>query len=251
MNVETSEGIFTITINRPEALNALNRSLLSELNSVLDNVPTGVGAVIITGAGKAFVAGADISEMAIMTPKQAEEFAKLGQNVFSKIANLPVPAIAAVNGYALGGGCELALACDIRIASEKAKFGQPEVGLGITPGFGATQRLPRIVGEAKAKELIFTGAIIDANEAFRIGLANKVVPLESLIAESRLVAKTIMEKGPIAIAKSKCAINEGANASLQAGMEIEARLFGECFGPEQKEGMKAFSEKRKPAFKRQ
>lgn len=249
VSVETSEGICTLTISRPEALNALNRSLLSDLNSAVDSIPKDAGALIVTGAGKAFVAGADISEMANIAPKEAEEFAKFGQGVFSKIANLNIPVIAAVNGYALGGGCELALACDIRIASDRAKFGQPETGLGITPGFGATQRLPSIVGAAKAKELIFTGAVIDANEAFRIGLANKVVPAEKLMEEARLTAKAILEKGPIAISKSKQAI--GAYARPENGFEIEAKLFGECFGPEQKEGMKAFLEKRKPCFKRQ
>ncbi len=248
--MENFEGVCTLTINKPEALNALNRSVLAEMSAALDSIPEGAGALIVTGAGKAFVAGADISEMANMAPKEAEEFARFGQSVFSKIANLPVPVIAAVNGYALGGGCELALACDIRIASEKAKFGQPEVGLGIIPGFGGTQRLARAVGEAKAKELIFTGAIVDANEALRIGLVNRVAPPEKLMEEARALAKTIMEKGPTAVRQAKKAISEGAGLPLEEGMELEARLFGECFETQdQKEGMRAFIEKRKPGFK--
>ena len=247
---ETLEGICTLTINRPEALNALNRSVLAEIDAALDSVPEGAGALIVTGTGKVFVAGADIAEMVGMTRAQAEEFSRLGQGVFSKLANMEMPVIVAVNGYALGGGCELALACDIRIASEKAKFGQPEVGLGIIPGFGGTQRLARAVGEAKAKELIFTGAIVDANEALRIGLVNRVAPPEKLMEEARALAKTIMEKGPTAVRQAKKAISEGAGLPLEEGMELEARLFGECFETQdQKEGMRAFVEKRKPGFK--
>lgn len=249
VDMEISEAICTLTINRPEALNALNRSVLAEMDAALDSVPEGAGALIITGAGKAFVAGADIPEMAAMAPKEAEEFSRLGQGVFSKLASMNMPVVAAVNGYALGGGCELALACDIRIASEKAKFGQPEVGLGIIPGFGGTQRMVRAAGEAKAKELIFTGAVIDASEALRIGLVNKVVPPEKLIEESRALVKAIMEKGPAAIRLAKSAIDGGAGLPLEKGLELEARLFGECFATSnQKEGMRAFAEKRKPAF---
>ncbi len=248
--MENLEGICTLTINRPEALNALNRSVLAEIDAALDSVPEGAGALIVTGTGKVFVAGADIAEMVGMTRAQAEEFSRLGQGVFSKLANMEMPVIVAVNGYALGGGCELALACDIRIASEKAKFGQPEVGLGIIPGFGGTQRLARAVGEAKAKELIFTGAIVDANEALRIGLVNRVAPPEKLMEEARALAKTIMEKGPTAVRQAKKAISEGADLPLDEGMKVEARLFGECFETQdQKEGMRAFVEKRKPGFK--
>lgn len=242
--LEKSDGICVLTINRPESLNALNMTVLEELDGILDEISEeDIKVLIITGAGRAFVAGADISEMINMNPEGAEEFSKMGQRVFSRIENLKIPVIAAISGYALGGGCELASACDIRIASEKAKFGQPEVNLGIIPGFGGTQRLRRIVGEGKAKELIFTGAIIDANEALRIGLVNKVVPSEKLMEEAKAMAVTIMEKGPFAIKHAKKAIGAGT-------FELESKLFGECFKTEdQKEGMKAFIEKRKPAFK--
>jgi len=210
-----------------------------------------VGIVIITGAGeKAFVAGADIKEMKDMSPLEARNFMHFGQGVFNDIENLPKPTIAAVNGFALGGGCELALSCDMIIASEKAKFGLPEVTLGIHPGFGGTQRLPRLIGSAKAKELIFTGKMIDANEALRIGLVNKVVPPENLMDVAKALAQKILKNGQLAIRLVKSAINAGLNVPLEKGLAYEAVTQGLAFTTEDKnEGLEAFLEKRKPNFK--
>lgn len=257
MNFESivlnKEGnVAVVSINRPKALNALNSSVLNELNQVIDIIEqdSEIYLLILTGEGKAFVAGADISEMSNMNAQQGKEFAKKGMNVFRRIEELTIPTIALVNGFALGGGCELAMACDIRIASEKAKFGQPEVGLGITPGFGGTQRLPRLVGLAKAKELIFTADMIDAQEALNIGLVNKVTPVEELMNEGMLMASKIASKGQIAVRYSKEAINSGMQTDIDTAMDIEANLFGLCFAnDDQKEGMTAFMEKRKPEFK--
>ncbi|HHW57471.1 MAG TPA: short-chain-enoyl-CoA hydratase [Clostridia bacterium] len=252
VKMELKEGTALITIDRPKFLNALNRETLKELDQILEEVKANeeAKAVIITGAGeKAFVAGADISEMKDMKPLEAKEFGEFGQKVFRKIELMKKPVIAAVNGYALGGGCELAMACDIRIASHNAKFGQPEVGLGIIPGFGGTQRLPRIVGISKAKELIYTGDMIDAEEALRIGLVSKVVEQNKLLEETYKIAKKIMTKGMIAISLAKEAINASIDTVIDTGMSYEAKAFAVCFATEdQKEGMAAFLEKRAPKF---
>ncbi len=252
IKLELNEGVSLIAIDRPKSLNALNLETLKEIDQALEEVKENeeVKVVIITGAGeKAFVAGADISEMKDMNPLKAKEFAEFGQKVFRKIELMKKPVIAAVNGYALGGGCELAMACDIRIASHNAKFGQPEVGLGIIPGFGGTQRLPRIVGMSKAKELIYTGDMIDAEEALIIGLVSKVVEQEKLLEEAYNIAKKIMSKGMIAVRLAKEAINIGINADIETGMSYEAKAFAVCFATEdQKEGMAAFLEKRAPKF---
>lgn len=249
---ENEDGIGIVTINRPKALNALNKEVLVNLGKIMDEVAadSSVKVVIITGSGeKSFVAGADITEMQPLTAVEGREFGRLGQAVNSKIEKLPQPVIAAVNGFALGGGCELAMACDIRIASENAKFGQPEVSLGIPPGFGGTQRLPRLVGKGRAKELLFTGDMIDATEAYRVGLVNKVVAPADLMDIARAMAQKITAKAPIAVQLCKVAVNEGLEMGLESGVSYEAEVFGLCFATEdQKEGMKAFTEKRKPSF---
>lgn len=252
--VLSKEGnIAVITINRPKALNALNTETLLELNNVIEAVELDdeVYAVILTGAGeKAFVAGADISEMKNMTVVEGRKFGKLGNKVFRRIENLEKPVIAALNGFTLGGGCELAMSCDIRIASTKAKFGQPEAGLGITPGFGGTQRLARLVGMGMAKELIFTGKMIDANEALRIGLVNSVFEPEKLMEEARALANSIAFNAPIAVRLCKSAINRGIQCDIDTALMYETEVFGECFATEdQKEGMTAFVERRAKNFK--
>jgi enoyl-CoA hydratase len=249
---EKDNAIGFVTINRPKVLNALNAATINELDRLLDEIAKddSIGVVIVTGSGeKAFVAGADIAEMATKSAIEGRKWGKLAQAVFNKLENLPQPVIAAVNGYALGGGCELAMACDIRIASEKANFGQPEVTLGVIPGFAGTQRLPRLVGKGRAKEMLFTGGMIDAAEAHRIGLANKVVAPEELIAAARGMAEKIMSRGPVAVQLCKAAVNEGLDMDLESGMAYEAEVFGLCFATaDQKEGMSAFMEKRKAAF---
>ena len=249
---ETDRGIGIITLNRPQALNALNYALLQELDSLLDRIAGDdtVKAVIITGAGeKAFVAGADITEMLPLSAIEGRSWAKFGQKVFNKLENLAQPVIAAVNGFALGGGCELAMACDLRIAADKARFGQPEVTLGIVPGFAGTQRLPRLVGKGRAKELIFTGDLIDANEAYRIGLVNKVTASSELMASARALAGKIISRAGIAVKLSKAAVNEGMNMDIKSGIAYEAEVFGLCFATkDQKEGMTAFVEKRNARF---
>ncbi|HCX03738.1 MAG TPA: crotonase [Clostridiales bacterium] len=250
--VEKSDKICKISFNRPKALNALNTEVLEELDKLLDEIEKDdeTFVVVFTGEGKAFVAGADIGEMKDKNLIEGKKFAQLGHKVFRKIELLEKPVIAAVNGYALGGGCELAMSCDIRIAGEKAKFGQPEVGLGITPGFGGTQRLSRLVGSAKAKELIFTADTISAQEAEKIGLVNKVVSQEELIRETMNMANKIATKGQVAVRFSKNAINRGIETDIDTALDIEINLFGMCFATEdQKEGMKAFTEKRKAEFK--
>ncbi|WP_350345101.1 short-chain-enoyl-CoA hydratase [Proteinivorax tanatarense] len=244
--------IAVLSINRPKALNALNEELLQELNIAIDKicVDKEINVLILTGEGKSFVAGADITQMQKKTSDEARNFAELGMKVFRKIELMDTPVIAAVNGFALGGGCELALACDIRLASSKAKFGQPEVGLGITPGFGGTQRLPRIIGEAKAKELIFTGSMVDAETAKNIGLVNNVFEPDTLLDEAFKLAKKIAANGSLSVKYSKAAINKGLQMDLDSAMELEKDLFALCFASEQqKEGMAAFVEKRKPNFK--
>jgi len=250
--LEVDDRVATVTINRPGALNALNTETLSELDTAFWEIASdaGIYAVIITGAEeKAFVAGADISEMRDMTPVEGRSFGILGNRVFRKIETLPVPVIAAVNGFALGGGCELALACDIRYASEKAKFGQPEVGLGIIPGFGGTQRLPRLVGTGNAKELLYTGKIINAAEALRIGLVNKITEPDALMTEAKTLAEAIAAQAPIAVRQTKSAVNSGLQADINSALALEAESFGLCFSTaDQKEGMTAFLEKRPKTF---
>lgn len=246
------ENIAFITLNRPKALNALNIETLNELDSAVRRagMDDEVKAVIITGEGRAFVAGADIAQMRGLTVQEGRDMTMLGQNVFDRIENLDKPVIAAVNGFALGGGCELAMACDIRVASDKAKFGQPEVNLGIIPGFGGTQRLPRLVGKGTAKYLIFTGDMIPAEEALRIGLVDKVVPGEELMDTAVSIAKTIMSKAPISIKMAKHAINNGMNVDLKSGIAYEAEAYTTSFGTEDRiEGMSAFTEKRPAVFK--
>ena len=240
-----------ITINREKALNALNSTVLDELNATLDAVNLDeTRCLILTGAGqKSFVAGADIGEMSTLTKAEGEAFGKKGNDVFRKLETFPIPVIAAINGFALGGGCELSMCCDIRIASNKAKLGQPEVGLGITPGFSGTQRLPRIVGMGVAKELIYTADIINAEEAYRIGLVNKVVEPEALMDTAMAMAQKIAKKAPIAVKYSKEAINRGMQTDIDSAIAIEANLFGLCFSTEdQKEGMAAFLGKREAVY---
>lgn len=244
--VEGQIGI--ITINRPKALNALNSAVLDELDKTLDAVDQeAIRCLILTGAGeKSFVAGADIGEMSTLTKAEGEAFGKKGNDVFRKLETFPIPVIAAVNGFALGGGCEISMSCDIRICSENAVFGQPEVGLGITPGFGGTQRLARIVGTGKAKEMIYGARNIKAEEAYRIGLVKNVYPAEELMPAAKKLASTIARNAPIAVRNCKRAINEGIQVDMDQAIVIEEKLFGSCFETcDQKEGMNAFLEKRK------
>ena len=250
MNVlyELKGNVAVITINRPDALNALNLDVLRELEKHVSDAEANedVYVVIITGAGRAFVAGADIGQMKDFSPNEARAFGKYGGSVLSKIEDLSKPVIAAVNGFALGGGCELCMACDIRIAGDKAKFGQPEVGLGVTPGFGGTQRMPRIVGLSKAKELIFTGKTIGAEEALGIGLVNQVVPNDDLMDTAMEMANSIAQNAQNAVRQSKVAINKGMQCDILTGMEFEAQAFGLCFSTEdQKDAMAAFINKSK------
>ena len=248
------KGIAKITINRPEVRNALNRALRLELREVLEDIDKDkdIRVAIITGAGdRAFISGADITELREATPMMIEERAStLGQQLFSDIENLRVPVIAMINGFCLGGGLEVALCCDIRIASENAKFGQPEINVGVFPGAGATQRLPRLIGWGKAKELIYTGRIIEAAEAEKLGLVNKVVPLEALEEEVEQLAETIASKSPLIIKLAKKTINRGMHTDLTAGLAYEKANFALCFATEDHtEGITAFLEKRKPQFK--
>lgn len=252
LTIAKEENVAVLTINRPKALNALNTELLNELDKAIDVLKEedDVFVIIITGEGKAFVAGADIGEMRDMSPEEAREFAILGSRIFRKIELMDKVVIAAVNGFALGGGCELALCCDIILGGEKAKFGQPEVGLGICLGFAGTQRLPQLVGVKKAKELIFTGDIIDVEEAGRIGLVNHVISQDELMTKAIEMAKKIASKGQIAVRYAKIAINRGIGTDMDTGNAIETDLFALCFANEdQKEGMTAFLEKRKAVFK--
>lgn len=250
--LEKENKVAIVTINRPKALNALNSETLKELDILIESLENDdeVYAVIITGAGdKAFVAGADITEMKDLNTMEGRRFSILGNKVFRRLENLEKPVIAAIPGFALGGGCELAMACDIRIATDKAKFGQPEVGLGITPGFGGTQRLARIVGLGKAKELIYTGRIMKADEALNIGLVNKVVEIDKLMEEAKAMANQIASNAPIAVKLCKVAINRGMQCDIDTALMYEAEAFGECFSTlDQKEGMTAFVEKREKNF---
>ena len=249
--LEEKGQIAVITMNRPAALNALSTDTINDLNACLDYLETvkDLRVVVVTGSGeKSFVAGADIAEMAEKTAADAIEYASIAKKAMDRLENLPFATIAAVNGFALGGGCELSLACDIRIASENAVYGQPETGLGITPGFGGTQRLARIVGKGRAKEMIFTAANIKADEAYRIGLVNKVVPLEELMPTAMKMAEKIASNAPFAVAQSKRVINMGLDMGISDGVNLEAQAFATCFSTEdQKEGMHAFMEKRKHA----
>ena len=247
VNYEVKDKYAVITINRPEALNALNSAVLDELSAVIDGIDVNaVRAVILTGAGeKSFVAGADIGEMSTLTKSEGEAFGKKGNDVFRKLETLPVPVIAAVNGFALGGGCEIAMSCDIRICSDNAMFGQPEVGLGITPGFGGTQRLARTVGVGMAKQLIYTAKNIKADEALRIGLVNAVYPQEELMGAAEKMAGQIAANAPIAVRACKKAINDGLQTDIDKALVIEEGLFGSCFETEdQKEGMANFLRKK-------
>ena len=249
--LEKKGGIATITINRPDKLNALNADTLKEIRDALKNIREDKESrvVIITGAGeKAFIAGADVSVMSKASASEACDFSSAGQEIFSEIENFPMPVIAMINGFALGGGCELAMACDIRIASDRARFAQPEINLGIIPGWGGTQRLPRLVGVGLAKELIFTGDMIDAAAAEKIGLVNKVVEHEKLHSTTMEIANKIASKSAVALKFAKAAVNAGSD--LGAGLRSEANLFGILFTTEDaKEGLSAFLEKRKPQFK--
>lgn len=250
--IDIEDGIAVVTINRPAALNALSADIIEELAAAFEKLKkdASVACVILTGSGpKAFVAGADIAAMQALDAVSATHFARLGHAVLRDIENFPKPVIAAVNGFALGGGCELAMACDIRIAAENARFGQPEVNLGVIPGFGGTLRLSRLVGKGRAKELIFTGDMIDAQEAYRIGLANKVVAAEELLAEARRMAKKISAKGPVAVRFAKESVDSGLEMDLDRACRFEADLFGLCFATaDQKEGMQAFLDKRPAKF---
>lgn len=248
VDYERKDHVAIITINRPEALNALNLDVLHELEKVVERAEQDgeVYVLIITGAGKAFVAGADIGQMKDLSPNEARAFGEYGNRVFSKIEFLSKPVIAAVNGFALGGGCELAMACDIRIAGSKAKFGQPEVGLGITPGFGGTQRLPRIVGESRAKELIFTANTITADSAQAIGFVSQVVPDEELMEKALEMANRIAANAQIAVRQSKLAVNMGLQGDIRTGTAFEAQAFALCFSTaDQKNAMAAFVNKTK------
>lgn len=249
---EKEDGVALITVNRPKALNALNIDTLLEIKTAVEKAAADdeVMVLVVTGAGeKSFVAGADITYMMNINALQGREFGLLGQEVFRIIETLPKPVIAAINGFALGGGLELAMACDFRVCSENSRFGQPEVGLGVTPGFGGTQRLPRLVGSGMAKELLYTGDTIDAFEALRIGLVNHVAAADQLLAYVQNMARKICFRGQIAVRFCKVAVNEGMQTDIDRAMSIEADLFGLCFASEdQKEGMKAFVEKRKANF---
>ncbi len=251
--LDSKEGIATITFNRPKALNALNRALLGELSDALDAIAGDeeIRVLILTGAGdKAFVAGADISELATFDALQGKVFARQGQQVFAKLQELSIPVIGAVNGFALGGGSEIALACDFIYASENAKFGLPEITLGLIPGFGGTQRLPRLIGPNRAKEMIYTGKMISAAEAQSIGMVNQLLPAEGLMDAVMETAKAIAAKGKVSLRAAKGAINTGLNADLDTGCRIECDAFALCMASEDaKEGTKAFLEKRKPEFK--
>ena len=253
VTLEQKGPVGVITMNRPEALNALNDQVLRDLDAVLDQVEENeeILVAVITGAGRSFVAGADIGQMSTLTAAEGKKFGALGNRVFLKLENLSKPTIAAVNGFALGGGCELSMACDIRVASEKAKFGQPEVGLGITPGFGGTQRLPRIVGTANAMELILTAQTINAARALEIGLVSHVYAPEELMDKAMELANAIAANAQVAVRQSKAAIRRGLQTDMTTGVAYESEAFGLCFATEdQKDAMKAFLNKEKvTAFK--
>jgi enoyl-CoA hydratase len=252
LTLEVADRIATLTVNRPDKLNALNDATIAELGQAIDQirVDDSIGGVIITGAGRAFVAGADISELSGQTPVVAKGRARAGQDVFRRIETCPKPVIAAVNGFALGGGCELAMACHIRIASDAAKFGQPESKLGLLPGYGGSQRLPRLVGKGRAVQLLITGEMIDAAEAYRIGLVNKVTTTNDLMTTAKEMMRLILANGPLAVALCIEAIDRGLEMSLDEGLILEANHFGLLAATDDmREGTRAFMEKRPPAFK--
>jgi enoyl-CoA hydratase len=252
LTLEVAGRVATLTVNRPDKLNALNDATIAELGLAIDQirVDDSIGGAILTGAGRAFVAGADISELSNQTPVLAKARARAGQDVFRRFETCPKPVIAAINGFALGGGCELAMACHIRLASDAAKFGQPESKLGLLPGYGGTQRLARLVGKGRANQLLLTGEMIDAAEAYRIGLVNKVVAADALMNEARTMMMMILANGPLAVALCIEAIDRGLQMSLEEGLILEANHFGLLAATDDmREGTRAFMEKRAPAFK--
>jgi len=253
LDLQIGDGIATITLNRPKALNALNQAMVEELGRAVEQVrdDPAVRVVVITGAGdKAFAAGADLTEFKGMSPVDGWMLTQRLQRLYLEIERLPKPVIAAVNGFALGGGCELMMACDIVYASDRARIGQPEINLGIIPGAGGTQRLARMIGKQRAKELVFTGDMIGAQDAWNLGLLNRVVPADQLLPEVRKLAERLAAKGAVALKAAKEAVEEGSETGLQAGLANEGKLFGLCFGTEDKvEGINAFLEKRPPQFK--
>jgi len=249
LKLEIENKLAVLTINRPQAMNALNSQVFKDLNEALTFIENSkdISVLIITGEGKAFVAGADISEMSDMNSEQGSQFSKVGQDTFNRISHLPIPVIAAVNGFALGGGCELAMSCDFRIASNFAKFGQPEVNLGLIPGYAGTVRMSRLIGLADAMYYLLTADMLDANEALRLGLVQKVVAAEDLLNETKAIANKIASKGPIAVKKVKEVTLKGIKTTFKDASEMEAIEFGRLFGNgESGEGMRAFLEKRKP-----
>jgi enoyl-CoA hydratase len=251
LQLTKESGIGVVTINRTEVLNALNIEVFGELHNMFTAIEndSDIRVVILTGAGKAFVAGVDIQGMKDNNPVTIERFIKIARQAGDAIYNLSKPVIAAINGYAFGGGNELALACDLRIASDKAQFGQQEINLGIVPGGGAMQKLPRLVGMAKAKEIVFTGEVFNAQTALEIGMINKVVPADNLMDEAKALARKLLNKSSIALAYAKKSMNSGMDMSLSSAMDMDECFFARCFSTEdQKEGMQAFSEKRKPQF---
>ncbi len=251
LTFEVADRIATITVNRPDKLNALNSGTIAELGAAIDDarVRQDVGGVILTGAGRSFIAGADIGELQGQSPFVAKGRSRAGQDVFRRFEMCPKPVIAAVNGFALGGGCELAMACHFRIASEHAKFGQPEVKLGILPGYGGTQRLPRLIGKGRALQLLMTGEMIDAEEALRIGLVNRVVHAAELLGTAQIILKQIMQNAPLAVALCIEAVDRGLGMTLDEGLTLEANHFGLLAATDDmKEGMSAFLENRAPGF---
>ena len=253
LKLEVADRVATITVNRPDKLNALNDATMLELDAAVDEIRgnDSVAGVILTGAGRAFVAGADISELRAKSATEAYALARRGQDVFRRLETSPKPVIAAVNGFALGGGCELAMACHVRIASEAAKFGQPEVKLGVIPGYGGTQRLTRLVGRGRALQLLLTGEMIDATEAYRIGLVNRLVPAtESVVDVARAVLRQMLSNGPLALAHCIDAVNRGADVSMDEALALEAAAFGLLAASgDMREGTSAFVEKRTPSFR--
>ena len=249
---DLKDGIAFVTVNRPDKLNALTQEVITELGQVARHAgsDSSIRAVVLSGSGsKAFIAGADITELARVDVALARELSRKGSSIYRLYERMQKPVIAAVNGFALGGGCELALACHVRIASENAKFGQPEVKLGTTPGYGGTVRLPRLIGRGRAIELLTTGAMIDAAEAYRIGLVNRVVPLDRLLGEAEVLARAMMEQGPLAVGACLALVNEQEDLPLEAALERESELFASMAGTDDfREGTQAFLEKRKPAF---
>lgn len=251
ITLNVADRVATLTVNRPDKLNALNKRVVAELGEAIDSLRADrdVGGVIVTGAGRAFVAGADISELEEVAGQSAEALAKVGQSVFDRFESSPKPIIAAVNGFALGGGCELAMACHVRIASENAKFGQPEVKLGLIPGYGGTQRLPRLVGRGRALQLLLTGEIVDAHEAMRIGLVNRVVPANELVSTATTMMRAMLANAPLALGACIDAVNQGIDATLDTALALEASAFGRLASTEDKrEGTRAFLEKRAATF---